>query len=80
MDHNASNTISVSIKEWDEVVDWVYKNWDSVVGMTFLQLDDEFYQQAPYESITEKQYNILLESTPSFDAKTANEMKISQIY
>ena len=73
VDHNASNTISVSHEEWDEVVDWVYKNWDSVVGMTFLELTSDYYQQAPYESITEEQYNALIETTPSFDAKTANE-------
>ena len=73
VDHNASNTISVFPEEWDQVVDWVYKNWDSVVGMTFLELTSDYYSMAPYESITEKQYNILLESTPSFDANTANE-------
>ena len=75
VDHNASNTISVSPEEWDEVVDWVYKNWDSVVGMTFLELTSDYYLLAPYESITEEQYHILLESTPFFDAKTANEIE-----
>lgn len=73
VDANASNTITIRPEEWDEVVDWVYKNWDSVVGMTFLELTSDYYQQAPYESITEEQYHTLLESTPSFDANIANE-------
>jgi ribonucleoside-diphosphate reductase alpha chain/ribonucleoside-triphosphate reductase len=56
--HNASNTISVrNDKEWNEVVDWVYENWDTVIGITFISLDDSFYQLLPYESCTEEEYN-----------------------
>lgn len=58
VDMNASNTISVrNDKEWDEVVDWVYDNWDSVVGITFISLNDSFYQLLPFESCTEEEYN-----------------------
>lgn len=54
---NASNTISVrNDKEWDEVVDWVWNNWDTVVGITFISLDDSFYQLLPYESCTKEEY------------------------
>jgi hypothetical protein len=55
--HNASNTISVrSDKEWEEVVEWVYENWDIVIGITFISLDDSFYQLLPYESCSEDEY------------------------
>lgn len=57
VDHNASNTISVRKEDsWDEIVDWVYDNWDSIVGITFISLDDSFYQLLPYESCTKEEY------------------------
>ena len=57
VDHNASNTISVlKDEEWNEVVDWVYDNWDVIVGITFISLDDSFYQLMPYESCTKEEY------------------------
>jgi len=57
VDHNASNTVSVRDEEWDDVIKWVYNNWDSVIGITFISLDNSFYQLLPYESITEAEYN-----------------------
>lgn len=57
VDHNVSITISVKDNEWDEVAEWVYENWDSCVALSFLSLDDNFYELAPYESIDEKEYN-----------------------
>ena len=55
--HNASNTISVlRDEEWSDVVDWVYDNWDTVIGITFISLDDSFYQLMPYESCTKEEY------------------------
>ena len=67
VDHNASNTIHVRPNEWNDVVDWVDENWDSIVGVTFLSLDDSFYQLMPYESITQEKYEELLAETPKFN-------------
>lgn len=67
VDHNASNTIHVRPHEWEEVVEWVYDNWDSVVGITFLSLDDSFYQLLPYESISEEEYIEMVKNTPTFN-------------
>ena len=66
-DHNSSNTIHVRPNEWDSVEKWVYENWDDIVGVTFLSLDDSFYQLMPYESITREQYEEMLEKTPKFN-------------
>lgn len=67
VDHNASNTIHVRPNEWDDVEEWVYNNWDSVVGVTFLSLDDSFYQLLPYEAITKEKYEELLAKQPKFN-------------
>lgn len=56
--HNASITVHVRNHEWDEVEQWVWDNWDDIVAVSFLSLDDSFYELMPYESITEEEYNI----------------------
>ena len=68
VDHNASNTIHVRDGEWDDAKQWIYENWDDVVGVTFLSLDDNFYQLAPYETITEEQYEKMISEQPIFDS------------
>ena len=67
VDHNASNTIHVRPEEWLDVEQWVYDNWDDVVGVTFLSLDNSFYQLLPYESITKEKYEILSKKLPKFN-------------
>lgn len=56
VDHNCSITIHVRDHEWEAVEEWVYENWDDVVALSFLSLDDSFYQLLPYEAITEEEY------------------------
>ncbi len=67
VDHNASNTIHVRPNEWDDVEQWVYDNWDDIVGVTFLSLDDSFYQLLPYEAISKEKYEELLAKQPKFN-------------
>ncbi len=57
VDHNASITVTVKADEWKAVEDWLYDNWDDVVAVSFLALDDSFYPLLPYEGITEEEYN-----------------------
>jgi len=56
VDHNCSITVHVRNHEWDEVEQWVWDNWDDVVAVSFLSLDDNFYELLPYESITKEEY------------------------
>lgn len=63
-DHNTSCTISVREEEWPEVGAWVWKNFDDLVGLTFLPMSDHVYAQAPYQDCTEDEYHELLERTP----------------
>ena len=55
-DHNTSITVHVKNGEWEEVEDWLWNNWDDVVAVSFVSLDDSFYAQMPYESINKKEY------------------------
>lgn len=55
-DHNTSITVSVRDDEWEDVANWVYDNFDSVVGITFLPLFDETYPLLPFECTTKEDY------------------------
>lgn len=56
VDHNCSITVHVRDHEWKDVEEWVWNNWDDVVALSFLSLDDSFYELLPYEAITEDEY------------------------
>jgi len=67
VDHNVSSTIHVRNNEWDDVEQWLWDNWDSIVGVSFLSLDDSFYELLPYEALTEDEYNEMVKITPKFN-------------
>lgn len=55
-EHNPSITVYVHNNEWLDVGAWVYKNLDSLGGVSFLPHSDHIYPQAPYQDITEKEF------------------------
>lgn len=57
VDHNCSITVHVRNHEWEAVEEWVWNNWDDCVALSFLSLDDSFYELLPYEAIDENEYN-----------------------
>ena len=63
-EHNPSVTIQVREHEWMEVGAFVYKHFDELCGVSFLPYDTGTYKQAPYQEITEKEYDELLERMP----------------
>ncbi|HLD91383.1 MAG TPA: LAGLIDADG family homing endonuclease [Patescibacteria group bacterium] len=65
--HNVSNTVYVKNNEWIKVGAWVYEHFDEIIGMSFLPYDDHKYELAPYEPITEEQYEKLLKTFPKID-------------
>lgn len=65
VDHNTSITVTVKSNEWDEVVNWVYNNWDIFIGISFLALDGGVYPLMPYEAITKEQYNEFIKNYPT---------------
>lgn len=64
-EHKPSVTITVKDEEWPEVGSWVWKHFDEVSGISFLPHSNHTYQQAPYEEITQEQYEELLNKMPT---------------
>ena len=55
--HNVSATISVKDDEWDKVAEWMWNNRTVYNGLSILPYDGGSYTQAPFEDITEDEYN-----------------------
>lgn len=66
-DMNTSNTITVKPGEWERAQERVTEGWDDFVGVSFLSHDGGTYVLAPYESITEEEYNELTKDINPYD-------------
>jgi len=66
-EHNPSVTVSVGDEEWINTGNWIYENWDIIGGLSFLPRDNHIYELAPYESITKKQYDKIVNKLPKID-------------
>lgn len=55
--NNVSATISLKKEDWETVGNWMWKNKDTFNGLSVLPYDNGTYVQAPFEDITEKEYN-----------------------
>ena len=63
-EHKPSVTISVKEDEWVDVAAWVFENFDSISGISFLPFSEHVYRQAPYQDCTEEEYNEALGNMP----------------
>lgn len=66
-EHKPSISVYYRDDEFLEVGAYVYKNFDTLSGVSFFPRDDHIYDQAPYEPITEDQYNEMVAAMPSID-------------
>ena len=64
-EHKPSITVYYTDAEFLEVGQWVYNNFDTVSGISFLPYSDHTYVQAPYEEITEEQYREMSKQMPT---------------
>lgn len=65
--HNVSVTISVKENEWEEVGKWMWENRYDYNGISVLPYDGGTYKQAPFEEITEEEYNKLITNIFAID-------------
>jgi adenosylcobalamin-dependent ribonucleoside-triphosphate reductase len=63
VEHNASITVSYDPSEIPEIVDWLFENWDTYVGVSFLlrtdptkTAEDLGYPYLPQEVVTKETY------------------------
>ena len=63
-EHKPSATIYVKEDEWLDVGAWIYRNFDSVSGLSFLPNSEHIYQQAPYQDITKAEYDEWMKKMP----------------
>jgi ribonucleoside-triphosphate reductase (thioredoxin) len=54
--NNVSATVSIKEDEWDRVADWMWSNKESFNGLSIIPYDGGSYVQAPFEEITEAEY------------------------
>jgi ribonucleoside-diphosphate reductase alpha chain len=66
-EHNPSITVYYKDDEFLNIGAWIYNNFSDVSGVSLLPHSDHVYKQAPYQEITEEQYNAFVASFPSID-------------
>ena len=76
---NVSATISYSADEVDNIVDWLYSNWDQYVGVSFIYKADPTktakdlgYLYLPQEVVDKEQYDKYVERLLPIDLESAN--------
>ena len=65
--HNVSATISLRDHEWDAAGEWMWENKLHYNGLSVLPYNGGTYTQAPFEDITEEDYNRLMQTLTSVD-------------
>jgi ribonucleoside-diphosphate reductase alpha chain len=73
--HNVSATVSVRDDEWKMVGDWMWENRETYNGLSVLNYWGGSYQQAPFEDITEEEYNKRIVTLKELDLTNVTEAK-----
>lgn len=77
-DHNTSITVHVRDEEWDDVEQWLWDNWEYVIGISFLPLSDAMYQLLPFESITKEEYEQRIATMKPFKASLLKKYEVEE--
>ena len=72
--HNVSATISIKENEWEHVGQWMWDNQECYNGLSVLPYWGGTYKQAPFEDITEEEYNTRLAALHSLDLTNVIEL------
>jgi ribonucleoside-diphosphate reductase alpha chain len=71
--HNVSCTVSVKDGEWDDVAKWMWENRNDYNGIAVLPYDGGTYIQAPFEDITQEEYENLAVHLEAIDLTAVHE-------
>ena len=65
--NNVSATVSINENEWEQVGKWMWDNKDTFNGLSVLPYFGGTYTQAPFEDITEEQFNEMVQHLHNID-------------
>jgi ribonucleoside-triphosphate reductase len=65
--NNVSTTVTIKPHEWAEVGEWMWVNRDNFTALSVLPEDLGSYIQAPFEDITEDEYNEMVSHLHAID-------------
>lgn len=71
-DNAVSNTISVKPQEYSSIVPALELYEDKLKSVSFLPLNEHGYKQAPYEAITEEEYEAMIKDLSEIDFSQVN--------
>ena len=78
-EHKPSITVYYKDAEFLQIGQWLYNNFDSVSGISFLPYSEHSYQQAPYEEISKEVYTQMLNNHPAdFDWDIQEESDVTE--
>jgi ribonucleoside-diphosphate reductase alpha chain len=77
-EHNPSITVYVKEHEWFDVGAWVYKHMDDIGGVSFLPHSEHVYQQAPYQDISQEQFDKLSAGFPNIDWESFDAYELKE--
>ena len=72
--HNVSATVNIKQGEWEPVGEWLWENKEYFTALSFLPEDLGTYTQAPFETITEDEFNERVTHLHSLDLSKVIEM------
>ena len=64
-EHKPSITVYYTDKDFLEIGNWLYNNFDDCSGVSFLPYDGGSYQQAPYQQIDKETYDKMVAEFPT---------------
>lgn len=73
--NNVSCTISLRDDEWEEVGIWMWNNKEDYNGISVLPFDGGSYVQAPFQDVTEDEYERLLSYVKDIDLTQVKELE-----
>ena len=72
---NCSTTVTVKDSEWEIVGKWMWENRELYTALSILPEDLGTYVQAPFEEITEQQFNLMAKSLNDIDLSKVKEIE-----